>query len=239
MTPERNLMLSPTKTEKIEDVKAMGNGDSLQVTDEEATSSDLSEDELELKPESVAEKELWASKLLLGLCDESRLPKRRREDEPETGGEPRPLILSGVPFSSQVQNGGGTGGGGATPTAAATTTTITPTISPTATTLLPSMLGAGQKPIRTKKRRGKLPEAATVLLKKWLFEHWLHPYPSEEEKSLLCSQTHLSLNQINNWFTNARRRILPKSKLAQPIQIPTPMEITPAPAPPPLQQPVK
>ena len=64
----------------------------------------------------------------------------------------------------------------------------------------------------SKKRRSKLPEYSTSVLKKWLFEHWFHPYPAEEEKAILCNQTNLTLNQINNWFTNARRRILPRSK---------------------------
>eukprot|EP01113_Clastostelium_recurvatum_P031890 TRINITY_DN4032_c1_g1_i1.p1 TRINITY_DN4032_c1_g1~~TRINITY_DN4032_c1_g1_i1.p1 ORF type:complete len:537 (+),score=122.03 TRINITY_DN4032_c1_g1_i1:245-1855(+) len=65
---------------------------------------------------------------------------------------------------------------------------------------------------RGKKKRGKLPEVATSILKKWLFDHYIHPYPTEEEKGALATKTNLSLNQINNWFTNARRRILPKSK---------------------------
>jgi hypothetical protein len=34
----------------------------------------------------------------------------------------------------------------------------------------------------------------------------------EEGKAILCQQTNLTMNQINNWFTNARRRILPKTK---------------------------
>jgi len=58
------------------------------------------------------------------------------------------------------------------------------------------------------KRRGNLPKASTNLLKKWLFDHLFHPYPTEEEKSALSLQTGLTLNQISNWFINARRRIL-------------------------------
>jgi len=59
-----------------------------------------------------------------------------------------------------------------------------------------------------KKRRGNLPKSSTNLLKKWLFDHLFHPYPSEEEKSSLSLQTGLSANQISNWFINARRRTL-------------------------------
>lgn len=59
-----------------------------------------------------------------------------------------------------------------------------------------------------KKRRGNLPKAATNVLKKWLFDHLFHPYPTEEEKSGLGQQTGLTMNQISNWFINARRRIL-------------------------------
>jgi len=59
-----------------------------------------------------------------------------------------------------------------------------------------------------KKRRGNLPKAATNVLKKWLFDHLFHPYPTEEEKSALGAQTGLTMNQISNWFINARRRIL-------------------------------
>jgi len=59
-----------------------------------------------------------------------------------------------------------------------------------------------------KKRPGNLPKRATNLLKKWLFEHLFHPYPTEEQKRALAGQTGLTINQISNWFINARRRIL-------------------------------
>ena len=54
----------------------------------------------------------------------------------------------------------------------------------------------------------KLPDAATNALKSWLFQHASRPYPSEEEKKQLSCMTGLSIVQINNWFGNARRRIL-------------------------------
>jgi len=59
-----------------------------------------------------------------------------------------------------------------------------------------------------KSRRGNLPKAATNILKKWLFDHLFHPYPTEDEKNSLSLQCGLTLNQISNWFINARRRTL-------------------------------
>eukprot|EP01102_Stenamoeba_stenopodia_P000510 TRINITY_DN1049_c0_g1_i2.p1 TRINITY_DN1049_c0_g1~~TRINITY_DN1049_c0_g1_i2.p1 ORF type:complete len:438 (+),score=91.01 TRINITY_DN1049_c0_g1_i2:166-1479(+) len=60
-----------------------------------------------------------------------------------------------------------------------------------------------------KQGRGKLPEKATEILSRWLFEHANAPYPTPYEKEKLMEDTRLSLIQINNWFVNARRRLLP------------------------------
>ncbi|GJY01304.1 BEL1-like homeodomain protein 4 [Tanacetum coccineum] len=41
-----------------------------------------------------------------------------------------------------------------------------------------------------------LPERSVNILRAWLFEHFLHPYPSDADKHLLARQTGLSRNQI-------------------------------------------
>ncbi|KAI2636408.1 hypothetical protein GGS26DRAFT_493831 [Hypomontagnella submonticulosa] len=68
-----------------------------------------------------------------------------------------------------------------------------------------SMNGDGKQ----RKRRGNLPKETTDKLRTWFVAHLHHPYPSEEEKQELMRQTGLQLNQISNWFINARRRQLP------------------------------
>ncbi|XP_022750420.1 BEL1-like homeodomain protein 11 [Durio zibethinus] len=52
-----------------------------------------------------------------------------------------------------------------------------------------------------------LPDNSVVILRSWLFEHFLHPYPTDSEKQMLASQTGLTKNQISNWFINARVRL--------------------------------
>ena len=48
------------------------------------------------------------------------------------------------------------------------------------------------------------------ILEGWLYAHRYNPYPTEAEKLELAWRTSLKLAQINCWFCNARRRILPK-----------------------------
>jgi len=60
------------------------------------------------------------------------------------------------------------------------------------------------------RRRSHFLKATTDRLKQWLLDHIDHPYPSEEEKISLSSETGLTIKQINYWFTNSRRRFLKK-----------------------------
>ncbi|GAB2267708.1 hypothetical protein Dimus_038677 [Dionaea muscipula] len=52
-----------------------------------------------------------------------------------------------------------------------------------------------------------LPDTSVAILRAWLFEHFLHPYPNDSEKLILASQTGLTKNQVSNWFINARVRL--------------------------------
>lgn len=69
-----------------------------------------------------------------------------------------------------------------------------------------------------KKRRKTYTEDILAVLKEWLAAHTENPYPSEEEKMALVEFTGLTLIQVNNWFINARRRLLPKLE-AKPDQV--------------------
>ncbi|TKY67017.1 BEL homeodomain protein 1 [Spatholobus suberectus] len=52
-----------------------------------------------------------------------------------------------------------------------------------------------------------LPERAVSILRAWLFEHFLHPYPKDSDKVMLAKQTGLTRSQVSNWFINARVRL--------------------------------
>ncbi|UMM32458.1 hypothetical protein L5515_006240 [Caenorhabditis briggsae] len=49
---------------------------------------------------------------------------------------------------------------------------------------------------------------AITKFRAWLFQNLAHPYPSEEQKKQLAKETGLTILQVNNWFINARRRIV-------------------------------
>ncbi|KAJ7971679.1 BEL1-like homeodomain protein 1 [Quillaja saponaria] len=52
-----------------------------------------------------------------------------------------------------------------------------------------------------------LPERSVSVLRAWLFEHFLHPYPKDSDKHMLAKQTGLTRSQVSNWFINARVRL--------------------------------
>uniref|UniRef100_A0A0E0MCQ3 Homeobox domain-containing protein n=1 Tax=Oryza punctata TaxID=4537 RepID=A0A0E0MCQ3_ORYPU len=52
-----------------------------------------------------------------------------------------------------------------------------------------------------------LPERSVNILRSWLFEHFLHPYPKDSDKIMLAKQTGLTRSQVSNWFINARVRL--------------------------------
>ncbi|OBT99529.2 hypothetical protein VE01_02952 [Pseudogymnoascus verrucosus] len=70
-------------------------------------------------------------------------------------------------------------------------------------------MGDGKSGGGGRKRRGNLPKETTDKLRAWFVGHLHHPYPTEDEKQDLMVRTGLQMNQISNWFINARRRQLP------------------------------
>ncbi|KAJ7978496.1 BEL1-like homeodomain protein 6 [Quillaja saponaria] len=52
-----------------------------------------------------------------------------------------------------------------------------------------------------------LPENSVSILRAWLFEHFLHPYPKDSDKIMLARQAGLTRSQVSNWFINARVRL--------------------------------
>ena len=61
---------------------------------------------------------------------------------------------------------------------------------------------------KSKKNRVSLPLATNMMLKTWLLQHYHNPYPSDDEKRSLIKECGLSLRQLQNWFINARRRLV-------------------------------
>ncbi|XP_058189120.1 homeobox protein ATH1-like isoform X2 [Rhododendron vialii] len=52
-----------------------------------------------------------------------------------------------------------------------------------------------------------LPERSVSVLRTWMFQNFLHPYPKDAEKHLLAVKSGLTKSQVSNWFINARVRL--------------------------------
>jgi hypothetical protein len=61
---------------------------------------------------------------------------------------------------------------------------------------------------KRQRTRERLSRPAVRVLMAWLQDNIDNPFPSSEQKQALVQQTGLSSAQINQWFTNARRRVL-------------------------------
>ncbi len=67
---------------------------------------------------------------------------------------------------------------------------------------------SGETGKKAARPRTTLPRQVTDILKAWLFEHHLHPYPNEEQREQLARRCNLPYRQLKTWFTNARKRLL-------------------------------
>ncbi|XP_042867398.1 uncharacterized protein LOC122250136 [Penaeus japonicus] len=73
-----------------------------------------------------------------------------------------------------------------------------------------SLMNASLNGSDSRRRTHQHPREAIEVLTAWLSEHRDHPYPDDEQKASLVRRTGLSTQQVAHWFTNARRRLLPK-----------------------------
>eukprot|EP01017_Pseudomicrothorax_dubius_P038983 TRINITY_DN5925_c0_g1_i1.p1 TRINITY_DN5925_c0_g1~~TRINITY_DN5925_c0_g1_i1.p1 ORF type:complete len:654 (+),score=123.91 TRINITY_DN5925_c0_g1_i1:47-1963(+) len=67
--------------------------------------------------------------------------------------------------------------------------------------------------------KNKLPKKATEILKNWFLQNIHNPYPNSDVKEYLSKATGLNKKQIQNWFTNSRKRYLEplKRKLRESV----------------------
>ena len=57
------------------------------------------------------------------------------------------------------------------------------------------------------------PADAKAFLREWCLENIDSPYPTDAEKLDICTQTSLTLTQVNNWSVTAARTHLPNQPL--------------------------
>ncbi|KAK4739383.1 hypothetical protein R3W88_003080 [Solanum pinnatisectum] len=67
-------------------------------------------------------------------------------------------------------------------------------------------LSSLRKEFLKKRKKGKLPKEARIVLLDWWKTQYRWPYPTEAEKNRLSEMTGLDQKQINNWFINQRKR---------------------------------
>ncbi|KAI2507397.1 Homeodomain [Fragilaria crotonensis] len=60
----------------------------------------------------------------------------------------------------------------------------------------------------SQRKSSSLPSETVEYLKAWMMspDHVAHPYPTEQEKAQIMSDTGIELKQLTNWFVNNRKR---------------------------------
>lgn len=76
----------------------------------------------------------------------------------------------------------------------------------------PGSTGPVGAPNKAKQSRISVPRPALsdqsrAVLLRWFIGHYEHPYPSEEEKKKMVSETGVTLKQVDNFFGNKRMRL--------------------------------
>jgi len=56
------------------------------------------------------------------------------------------------------------------------------------------------------KKRPNFTDKQRAIMREWLSKHYSNPYPSQDEKRELAELAGLTIEQVNNWFTNYRMR---------------------------------
>lgn len=68
-------------------------------------------------------------------------------------------------------------------------------------------LQLGRKDQQSWRPQRGLPERSVSVLRAWMFQNFLHPYPKDSDKHILALQSGLTRSQVSNWFINARVRL--------------------------------
>jgi hypothetical protein len=59
-------------------------------------------------------------------------------------------------------------------------------------------------------KRKNLPQVSRQILRCWIDEHLENPHPNDNEKEALAKAANITVEQVCNWFVNARVRYVPK-----------------------------
>jgi Homeobox KN domain len=99
--------------------------------------------------------------------------------------------------------------------------------------------GSSSSASKNKARKSNsLPLETVEYLKAWMMspEHIAHPYPTEQEKAQIMSETGIELKQLTNWFVNNRKRYwkprvearLQDTPSQGAVSVPVPTVVTPS-----------